>query len=276
MTMPSMSSGGINYVATGQGSPTLLFVHGFACALADWDAQIAALSGRYRCVAIDLPAHGGSPLGAKRTMPDLAAVVNEIRDTVAPGPVVLVGHSLGVRIIADAYLARPDGVEGLVFVDGRFYDGDPVEVEARMARFVDSEGFEAFVRKAFAGMFTERADQAVRRHVVERAASMDPVYGRQLMLESIVWDSTQGRDALRRIKVPLLHLQSSDIDEQRRMTSLKPGMCTPFMALVEELVPGARVDVVPDVGHFATLDAPDVVTAQIADFLAGLGEAGRG
>jgi len=65
----------------------------------------------------------------------------------------------------------------------------------------------------------------------------------------------------------VLHLQSSDIDASRRMISLKHGMRTKFMDLVDELVPRATVRVVPDAGHFAMLDAPATVNAEIDDFL---------
>ena len=53
-------SGNVNFRVTGSQDPTLLFVHGFACAHDDWDAQVNALSPRYRCVALDLPGHGAS------------------------------------------------------------------------------------------------------------------------------------------------------------------------------------------------------------------------
>jgi len=155
-------------------------------------------------------------------------------------------------------------------VDGRFYDGDPQEVARRMADLVDSVGFDAFIRRAFGGMFTATSDPALRQRVVERAARLDPVYGRALFIESVLWDSTRGRDALRRIHVPVLHLQATDIDEQRRMVSLRPGIRTPFMDLVEELVPGATVQVVPEVGHLAMLEAPDFVNQALAAFLGGL------
>jgi len=257
----------VAHASAGSGSPALLFVHGFACAKEDWQGQFDHLSASHRCVALDLPGHGESTRVQACSMPQLAQAVNAVRAEAAPGPVVLVGHSLGVRIIIDAYLAAPQGVAGIVLVDGRFYDGDPQEIAPRIAALVDGPGFDEFARSSFTSMFTERADPAIRDRVVARARRLDPVFGRSLLLESILWDSTRGRDALRRIEVPVLHLQSSDIDASRRMISLKHGMRTKFMDLVDELVPRATVRVVPDAGHFAMLDAPATVNAEIDDFL---------
>ena len=119
-------------------------------------------------------------------------------------------------------------------------------------------------------MFTAASDPTLRERVVGRALRLDPTYGRTLLIESILWDSRRGRETLSRIKVPLLSLHSSDIDASRRMTSLRPGMVTPFMKLLEELAPQAKVEIVPDIGHFATLEAPDHVTTSIERFLADL------
>ena len=261
MTVP------LHQVSTGHGEPALVFVHGFACAGEDWQAQLAHFAPRHRCVALDLPGHGASPSVQQCSMAELARSINNTRLQAAPGPVVLIGHSLGVRLVIDAYLANPRDVVGLVLVDGRFYDGDPQEIEQRTAALVDGPGFDGFVSTAFAGMFTPSADPAVRERVVERARRLDPVFGRSLLIESILWDSTRGRDCLRRVAVPLLQLQSSDIDANRRMVSLQHGMRTTFMNLVDQLVPRATVRVVPDAGHFAMLDAPQVVNAEIEAFL---------
>jgi hypothetical protein len=48
----------INFRVVGTDEPTLILVHGFACTLEDWDAQVRGLSPRFRCAALDLPGHG--------------------------------------------------------------------------------------------------------------------------------------------------------------------------------------------------------------------------
>ena len=57
-TQAGSAAGELNVRVTGAQDPTLIFVHGFACSLEDWDAQVNALSSQFRCVALDLPGHG--------------------------------------------------------------------------------------------------------------------------------------------------------------------------------------------------------------------------
>src|ERR1051326_1777161 len=54
------AKGNVNFRVTGSQDPTLLFVHGFACALDDWVAQVRTLSPRLRCAAHALPGHCAS------------------------------------------------------------------------------------------------------------------------------------------------------------------------------------------------------------------------
>src|SRR5262249_28322147 len=69
----------INARVVGRQEPTLIFVHGFACALDDWDRQVEALSPRFRCVALDLPGHGGSPRTETASIAVMGGAVNSVR-----------------------------------------------------------------------------------------------------------------------------------------------------------------------------------------------------
>jgi pimeloyl-ACP methyl ester carboxylesterase len=48
-------------------------------------------------------------------------------------PAILVGHSMGCRVVLEASRVQPDAVSGLVFVDGsRISEGDPIADEQAM------------------------------------------------------------------------------------------------------------------------------------------------
>src|SRR5215204_4552490 len=93
----------INYVVRGTGDPTLIFVHGFACALDDWEAQLRGLSPRFRCVALDLPGHGDSAKPEAISIEVMGTAVNRVKDLIAAPNTILVGHSMGYRVIVDAF-----------------------------------------------------------------------------------------------------------------------------------------------------------------------------
>ena len=72
--------------------------------------------------------------------------------------------------------------------------------------------------------------------------------------------------ALAAVRVPLLAIQSTTLSPESVRVSLAPGESSPWLDLVRQLVPTARVEVVTGVGHFAQIEAADRVGALIADF----------
>ena len=73
---------------------------------------------KFRCAALDLPGHGGS--GAA-----LASAVNVVRQQTGTRAAILVGHSMGCRVVTEAVLQSRAGVAGVVYVDGSLLGGDP-------------------------------------------------------------------------------------------------------------------------------------------------------
>jgi pimeloyl-ACP methyl ester carboxylesterase len=100
---------------TGAGTPPLVFVHGFGCSHEDWEAQRKALEGRHEVIACDLPGHGRTPGEVKD-----AGIANFSRqvEEVLERPSVVIGHSMGCRVVLQAAALQPDKVAGIVLVDG--------------------------------------------------------------------------------------------------------------------------------------------------------------
>jgi pimeloyl-ACP methyl ester carboxylesterase len=90
----------INYIDTGKGKHTILFIHGLASVHAVWQHNIAYLQKKYRCIAIDLPGYGGSTCTASGGM-DLLFYTNCIAAFVQKLNLqnfTLIGHSMGGQI----------------------------------------------------------------------------------------------------------------------------------------------------------------------------------
>lgn len=95
-------------------APAIVFVHGTRLTRAQWQPQVRLLSGRYRCIALDLPGHGaraGDPFTREAAA---AAVAEAIAAESASGRAVVVGLSLGGYVAIDAADTHPDRVAGLV------------------------------------------------------------------------------------------------------------------------------------------------------------------
>lgn len=76
---------------------TVVFVHGFTLNLDSWHFQRAAYRGLVRTVFYDQRSHGssGRSPGENCTLEQLGRDLRSVLETTAPGPVVVVGHSMG-------------------------------------------------------------------------------------------------------------------------------------------------------------------------------------
>jgi pimeloyl-ACP methyl ester carboxylesterase len=108
----------IRYVDTGRG-PTVVLIHGLAASIYSWRHTIlpVAQSG-FRVIAFDnrgfgfssKPSHGYSNQ-------EYIELLFGLLDSLGVSEAVLVGHSMGGAIAAEAALDRPDRVRGLALVD---------------------------------------------------------------------------------------------------------------------------------------------------------------
>ena len=256
----------VHYCVEGENDPTLIFVHGFGCEIQDWQPLILALSSRYRCVALDLPGHGRSSKATEATVAEMARAVNTVRNQSKGRPVILVGHSLGCKVIREAYVTSQTDVVGMVFIEGALYVADREEILNRARSAVDVEGFSAFADKHFRAMFNENAAPALVTSVLDRLQALDPNFGRDLYLDAVGWDPVRGIDTLKRIAVPVLVLQSTFVDANLKRRALEPGIATPFMKAVREHVGDVSVKAILGHGHFPMLEAPETVALAINEF----------
>ena len=130
------------FAQDGLGDPSILFVHGFGCDLSDWQAQFERLRARNRMVACDLRGHGATPgLPADCSIETYGSDVALMLEELDLSAVVLVGHSMGCRVVLEAYRKAPERVAGIVLLDGSAVGaGDPLSAERAMAQQLDDEG----------------------------------------------------------------------------------------------------------------------------------------
>jgi pimeloyl-ACP methyl ester carboxylesterase len=90
---------------------TLVYVHGYALNLDCWHFQRLHFRGQLRQVFYDLRSHGRSTRSeAERCrIPQLAEDLYQVlEEVVGPGPVVLIGHSMGAMTIMRLAQSRPE------------------------------------------------------------------------------------------------------------------------------------------------------------------------
>lgn len=233
-----------------------VLVHGFACDHSDWRLQVEFLSRNHRVLTPDLRGHGAAPgtpdeVSIETFGADIAALLQE-KDLRGAA---LVGHSMGCRVVLQACLDAPQRVGALALIDGSWLGaGAPVAIE----------NYPQFARELFKGMFL--APSALGTAIIGRALELPEAVGAALFPRMARWDGERMPQALAAVKVPLLVIQSTYLNAQRRRVAIKPGETTPWLDLVRRHAPQARIEIVPGVGHFPQLEAPQ----RVNNLLAGL------
>lgn len=101
---------------SGRGRRDLVLLHGWGLNLRVWDRLAAALSARFRVIAVDLPGHGRSAWDAGAITP--AAQAWRVHETLSPltNRYALLGWSLGGQFALDLAAAMPSGIERLALI----------------------------------------------------------------------------------------------------------------------------------------------------------------
>lgn len=253
----------------GTGSPALVFVHGFACDGTDWRAQVTSFAAETTVVTVDLPGHGRNRAAeAECTIADYGRWVAQALSELALAPAVLIGHSMGCRVVLEAARRRPEAVAGLVLIDGsRIGEGDPVAARRAMAEEIIGDGYQRFIRKFFGSMFVASSDDELKRAITERALLFSPTIGRSLLADLADWDAAEAVKALAAVRVPLLAIQSTTMDSGRARLSLQPGQNSPWLDLIRAEVPMAIIAELFGAGHFPQIEQAGEVNAAIAQFV---------
>ena len=245
----------IHHVVAGSGTPPIVFVHGFACSHTDYKAQVEQFSKRHQTVSVDLRGHGASPGTVDEiSIERLGADVAEVMRALKLSPVILVGHSMGCRVVT-----------AVILLDGSQFA--PAMGPAMQERFTKAGGFTEMARGMFKEMFTGKSDAAVAAAVVERALRLPPEIGSKLLLDLQRYDITRFEASLAGVRAPVMALQATYSNDKRERKTMVKGQSTPYLEMVRRAQPKARVEIVPDTGHFPQLDEIAQTNALLESFV---------
>ncbi len=113
MKASTISGNHLAYEERGAGVP-VLFIHGLTFNRHTWDPVLDQLTDRFRCIAVDLPGHGGST-GLPHTLEETGLRIHALVSDLGIERPIVVGHSLG-GIEATMY-ASIFPVSGVINVD---------------------------------------------------------------------------------------------------------------------------------------------------------------
>ncbi len=237
--------------------PAIVFIHGLGGTTNFYQPQARALADRHTVVRFDLPGAGRSPFAGPVSVESLADDIDGVLDLEAAAGASLVAHSMSTLVAAHYAATRPDRVERLVLLGPvRELQAPAKEATRARAATVRERGMEAVADAIVAAATSEqtRTEQpAVAAFVRELLMGQDPL-GYAAHCEALA-NATE--PALTRITAPVLLLRGSE----DKVSS--PSIAE---AIAREL-PAATYRVIEGIGHWTALEAAQMVTDALTDFL---------
>ncbi|MFE1348324.1 alpha/beta fold hydrolase [Streptomyces sp. NPDC058757] len=234
-------------------APPLVLIHGSGAAGSSWGPVVPALAGRHHVIRIDLPGHGQSPPATSYDVPGQAARLAAALDELGLRPVTVAGHSSGGYIATALAEQRPDLVGSLALISSG-PSPDALLPQPALLRALIAPPLGPLLWRV-------RSDAMLRRGVT--AVCNLPVD----VPDDLVADV---RDIGYRTFRTVLRRNGAYIAERSvpaRLAALDVPVLVVFGAADPrwdpasahhyDTVPNARVEQLPDVGHFPMLEAPE-------------------
>jgi 3-oxoadipate enol-lactonase len=237
------------------GAPVLLLAGSLGTSLAMWRPQVQALAGRFRVIAIDHRGHGSSPVPpAPYTIDQMGADVLSLLDVLGVQRATYAGLSIGGMVGIWLGAHAPERLERLVLICTSAYAPPPERWLERAAAVRAAGSSEAVADAVVARWFTpgwaaaHPGEVAAHRAMI---AATDPE-GYAGCCEAIA--AMDQRADLPRIALPTLVIGALG-DE-----ALPPE----HQRLIATQVPGARLELIADAAHIASVEQPAAISALIA------------
>ena len=240
--------------------PPILFVHGFPLDHEQWRPQLARFT-RWRCIAPDLRGFtgGAAPVGAY-SMGVYADDLVGVLDAAGIDGAVWCGFSMGGYILFEVLRRYAERVRGVILCDTKT-EPDTAEGKAgrdELVRVAERDGAAAIAERLLPKLLsaTTRAQRPEVVATVRAMASRLRVPGLVGALRAMRERPDSG-PVLERISVPALVVGGSE-DE------ISPAA---GMRVMAQRIRGATYVEVPQAGHLAPLERPQLVNEALEDFL---------
>ncbi|MEY4377220.1 MAG: hypothetical protein RJB26_1770 [Pseudomonadota bacterium] len=228
--------------------PTLVLVPGLLCDALVWKHQLAAFADTHELLVPELSNHTSLEAMASAV---LAA---------APSQFALAGHSLGGRIALEVVRQAPERVTHLALMDTGVGPPSPHERDSRLELVVlgETSGLAAVAERWLPPMLhpARRQEPAFIAPLEAMVAGRTAASFRRQ--QEALLARPDARPVLGRVHCPTLVLTGRE-DEWSPPSQHEA---------IAAAIPGAKLVIVPEAGHFAPLEQPEPVTQALRELLA--------
>ncbi|SCF04190.1 Pimeloyl-ACP methyl ester carboxylesterase [Micromonospora viridifaciens] len=245
-------------------APALLLIHGSGASGGSWSPVVPALAGHHHVIRVDLPGCGQSPPALSYDVPVQAGRVAAVLDGLGLRRVTVVGHSSGGYVATALAEQRPDLVRSLALISTG-PSPDALLPQPVLLRVLLAPPFGPL-------LWSRRSDAMIRRGISVTCAR--PVEVPDDLVAGV-------RGITYRAMRTVLHRNTAYIAEQsvpERLAALDVPVLVmfgtadprwePSSAHLYDAVPGARVELLPGVGHIPMLEAPETTSKLLLGFTA--------
>jgi len=197
----------VSYEIHGTGEPTLVFVHGWSCDGRYWRAQVPHFSKNHRIVVVDLAGHGHSGMARKEyTMAAFGEDVRAVTEVTGSNNVILIGHSMGGSVIAEAARLMPNRVVGLIGIDTLENIEYPMSFEELKKITAPLEvDYQTGSRKFIEEMINPQTDSQLREWILSDISAAPPAVALSAMKEMMTQYVTgEAAQIFEKVRVPVI------------------------------------------------------------------------
>ena len=235
----------------------MILVHGWSCDARYWREQVSHFADGYRVVTVDLAGHGHSGLGREDyTLRSFGEDVRAVADAVGGDELILIGHSMGGLVVAEAARLMPGRVLGLIGVDC-LHDLDyPVTEKSAAEMLAPLEAdFPAAARRFAAGMILPDTDADLAAWIQADMAAAPPAVALSAMRDYMAqWISGDAPALFEDLPLPIVIVCADmwpvDVEANRK-----------YMQSCEAIV-------LEGTDHFLMLGAPERFDAALEEAIA--------
>jgi len=258
----------LNYHEEGEGEPVLL-VHGITTYSFIWRRIVPFLVDKYRVISIDLLGCGDSdkPLDVAYSLPNHAAMLQEVVDKLGLGPVHFVGHDIGGGIAQVFSVLHPEKLKDLSLVNSVGHDFWPVQpiiamrtpiVRQLAMATLDIGAFRLIVRRGLyhKESLTDELMEFFWRPMRDKAGRRGFLHFANCLNNSHL---VEIENDLRSLKLPVLIIRGDGDLYLSEAISLK----------LHRDIPGSKLVRIATGGHFIQEDEPEQVAEALLQFWRG-------
>jgi 3-oxoadipate enol-lactonase len=241
----------------GDGTPVIC-IHGLGGTSNTFTPQMPVL-GTMRAIRPDMPCSGRSANVEKPSIGSFAAGLGRLADMLGVKSAHFIGHSLGTIVCQHLAIDRPGLVRSLALIGALTEPAQPARDSLRQR-----------AKTARSGGMAEIADAIAQNAIAADSRSRNPIavaFVRETIMRQCPEGYARSCEALadanaanhQRIRCPVLIINGED-----------DAVATPSVAReLAERIGGARAVILPRCGHWATIERPDEVNAELRRFLGG-------